>query len=73
MKTNFQKEAKVKIVKGENLLSTSHVYNEIMKALKKEKNFLIIGSRAKLMFYASKIIPEFLLLKLYSSFMKRMR
>jgi hypothetical protein len=64
MKTNFQKEAKVKIVKGENLLSTSHVYNEIMKALKKEKNF---------MFYASKIIPEFLLLKLYSSFMKRMR
>jgi short-subunit dehydrogenase len=73
MKTNFQKEAKVKIVKGENLLSTAYVYNEIMKGLKKKKKFLIIGSRAKLMFYASKIIPEFLLLKLYSSFMKRMR
>jgi len=70
MKTNFQKAAKVKIVKGEKLLSTSYVYQEIMKGLKIRKNFLIIGPRAKIMFYASKLIPSFLLLKLYSSFMK---
>jgi short-subunit dehydrogenase len=73
MKTNFQKNAKVKIVKGEKFLSTSYVYNEIMKGLRKHKKILIIGAKSKVMYYASRLIPDFLLIKIYNSLMKRMR
>jgi short-subunit dehydrogenase len=73
MKTNFQRNSNVKIIKNEKLLSTTYVYTETMKALKNKKKNLIIGFNAKVMFYASKFIPELLLLKFFNILMKKLR
>ena len=73
MKTNFQRNSNVKIIKNEKLLSTTYVYTEIMKALKNKKKNLIVGFNGKVMFYASKFIPELLLLKFFNILMKKLR
>lgn len=73
MKTNFQRNSNVKIIKNEKLLSTTYVYTETMKALKNKKKNLIVGFNAKVMFYASKFIPELLLLKFFNILMKKLR
>lgn len=73
-KTNFQKNAGVKILNdGKGLLSPEYVARKILESIKKKKKVVILGFGTKILLFISKLLPRTINILFWGKLLERYR